>query len=48
VDLIFSGTGTDLHTGTSAKYDFHTDMRFMEGVFVGLDNEERRGSIGFI
>jgi hypothetical protein len=48
VDLLLSGTGTDLHTGASAKYDFHTDMRFMEGVFVGLDNEQHRGSIGFI
>ena len=48
VDLLLSGTGTDLHTGASAKYDFHTDMRFMEGVFVGLDNERHRGSIGFI
>jgi hypothetical protein len=47
-DLILSGTGTDLHTGASAKYDFHTDMRFMDGVFVGLDNERHRGSIGFI
>jgi len=47
-DLILSGTGTDLNTGASAKYDFHTDMRFMDGVFVGLDNERHRGSIGFI
>ncbi|HXJ03458.1 MAG TPA: hypothetical protein VNH65_00045 [Candidatus Acidoferrum sp.] len=47
-DLIFSGTGTDLNTGASAKYDFHADMRFMDGVFVGLDNERHRGSIGFI
>src|SRR5690349_9840559 len=35
-DFIFSGTGTDLNTGASAKYDFHADMRFMDGVFVGL------------
>ena len=47
-DLIFSGTGTDLNTGASAKYDFHADMRFMNGIFVGLDNERHRGSIGFI
>jgi hypothetical protein len=47
-DLFFSGTGTDLHTGASATYDFHADMRFMDGVFVGLDNEQHRGSIGFI
>ncbi len=47
-DLNFSGIGTDLNTGVSATYDFHTDMRFMDGVFVGLDNEEHRGAIGFI
>jgi hypothetical protein len=47
-DLDLSGTGTDLNTGASATYDFHTDMRFMDGVFVGLDNERHRGAIGFI
>ena len=47
-DLNLSGTGTDLTTGAKATYDFHTDMRFMDGVFVGLDNERHRGSIGFI
>ncbi len=47
-DLNFSGTGTDLNTGASATFHFHTDMRFMDGIFVGLDNEEHRGAIGFI
>jgi hypothetical protein len=47
-DLIFSGVGTNLSTGASAKYDFHADMRFMDGVFVGLDSERHRGAIGFI
>ena len=47
-DLNLSGIGTDLNTGASATYDFHTDMRFMDGVFIGLDNERHRGSIGFI
>lgn len=47
-DLIFSGTGTDLNSGASATYDFHADMRFMNGIFVGLDNEQHRGAIGFI
>ena len=47
-DLIFSGVGTNLETGASAKYDFHADMRFMDGVFVGLDGEQHRGTIGFI
>ncbi len=47
-DLILSGTGTDLNTGASATYDVHTDMRFMDGIFVGLDNEQHRAAIGFI
>ncbi|HEV3422090.1 MAG TPA: hypothetical protein VG075_17390 [Candidatus Acidoferrum sp.] len=47
-DLIFSGVGTDLNTGMSASYDFHADMRFMDGVFVGLDSERHRATIGFI
>jgi hypothetical protein len=47
-DMIFSGVGTDLNTGASAKYDFHADMRLMDGVFVGLDGEQHNGSIGFI
>ncbi len=47
-DLNLSGTGTNLNTGASATYDFHTDMRFMDGVFVGLDKERHRGTIGFI
>ncbi len=47
-DLNLSGIGTDLNTGASAIYDFHTDMRFMDGIFVGLDNQQHRGAIGFI
>jgi hypothetical protein len=47
-DFIFSGTGTDLNTGQSGPYDFHADMRFMSGVFVGLDNQQHNGTIGFI
>ena len=47
-DLIFSGKGTDLNSGQSAIYDFHCDMRFMSGVFVGLDNEQHNGTFGFI
>ena len=47
-DMTFSGTGTDLNTGASAPYDFECDIRFMRGVFVGLDNQQHRGTIGFI
>jgi hypothetical protein len=47
-DLNLSGTGTDLQTGASAPYQFHTDMRFMHGVFVGTDLIERRGFFAFV
>ena len=47
-DMIFSGKGTNLNTGQSATYDFHADMRFMSGTFIGLDNEQHNGTIGFI
>jgi hypothetical protein len=47
-DLNLTGTGTDLTTGQSAPYKFHTDMRFMHGVFVGTDEIERSASFAFV
>jgi len=47
-DLNLTGTGTDLTTGASAPYHFHTDMRFMHGVFVGTDQEERHATFAFV
>jgi len=47
-DLELSGTGTDLTTGESAPYTFHTDMRFMRGIFLGTDEIARRGSFAFV
>lgn len=47
-DLFFAGTGTDLHTGQSAPYGFHTDWRFMTGVFVGVDGLRHDGTLSFI
>ena len=47
-DLNLTGTGTDLQTGASVPYQFHTDMRFMHGVFVGTDLIERKGSFAFV
>lgn len=48
VDVNFSGTGTDLATGAQSPYDFHADIRFMQGVFIGSDERRRYGSFGFI
>ena len=47
-DLILTGTGTDLNTGNSAPYNFHTDMRFMRGQFVATDGQTHRGAFAFI
>jgi hypothetical protein len=47
-DLTLTGTGTDLQTGASVPYGFHTDMRFMHGVFVGTDLTERSASFAFV
>jgi hypothetical protein len=47
-DLILTGTGTDTTTGATAKYGFHTDMRFMKGKFLGTDNKIHHGAFAFI
>jgi hypothetical protein len=44
-DLNFGGTGTDLNTGDSAEYTFHTDWRFMKGTFVGIDGHPHQGTL---
>jgi hypothetical protein len=44
-DLNFAGTGTDLNTGDSAPYTFHTDWRFFKGTFVPIDGIERHGTM---
>jgi hypothetical protein len=48
VDLTFSGTGMDTKTGATAAYTFHTDTRFMKGLFIGSDERTRRGAFAFI
>jgi hypothetical protein len=50
-DLNLRGTGTVLTQagpGASAPYDFHTDMRFMAGKFVGTDGRVHHGAFAFI
>jgi hypothetical protein len=47
-DLLLTGTGTDLNTEVAAPYQFHTDMRFMHGKFVGTDGIERNASFAFV
>ncbi len=47
-DLNMTGTGTDTTTGQSAPHDFHADMRFMAGKFVGSDGRVHKGAFVFI
>jgi hypothetical protein len=48
VDLVFSGMGTDTKTGAKAMYSFHTDTRFIQGEFVGADQQKHKGTFAFI
>jgi hypothetical protein len=36
------------HGKDGTAYDFDTDMRFMRGVYIGLDGRVHAGSFGFI
>jgi hypothetical protein len=36
------------HGSDGTTYDFDTDMRFMRGLYVGLDGRRHHGSFGFI
>ena len=47
-DLDFDGMGTNLETGQSVAYHFHTDWRFFKGTFVAIDGLEHRGTQTFI
>jgi hypothetical protein len=47
-DLNLTGTGENLATGATGRYEFHTDMRFMKGRFVGTDGVERRSTFVFV
>ena len=48
VDLVFGGTGTDTKTGAKATYSFHTDTRFIQGEFIGADEQKHSGTFAFI
>jgi hypothetical protein len=48
VDLVFGGTGTDTKSGAKATYSFHTDTRFIQGEFIGADEQKHKGTFAFI
>jgi hypothetical protein len=43
-----TGTGTNTKTGVTTSLIFDTDMRFMQGVYIGLDGEKHSGTFSFI
>jgi hypothetical protein len=43
-----SETRGTAHGSDGTRYSFDADMRFMRGVYVGLDGRVRHGSFGFI
>ena len=47
-ELHGSGTATNTLTGVTTHLTFDTDMRFIDGIYVGQDGRVRRGTFGFI
>ena len=43
-----TGTGTHTKTGVTTSLNFDTDMRFMQGVYIGLDGKKHQGTFSFI
>jgi len=43
-----TGTGTNTDTGTARSLLFDVDMRFMQGVYIGLDGKKHNGTFSFI
>ena len=43
-----TGTGIDTSTGQQHPLLFDVDMRFMQGVYIGVDGQQHSGTFGFI
>lgn len=43
-----TGTGTNTDTGHQQGLHFDTDIRFMQGVYIGVDGQKHQGTFGFI
>jgi hypothetical protein len=48
IDAKGTGTGTDTTTGKTTPYLWATDMRFMQGVYVGVDGKTHQGTFAFV
>jgi hypothetical protein len=43
-----TGTATDTSTGATSTLYFDTDMRFMQGTYIGVDGKTHQNTFGFI
>jgi hypothetical protein len=42
------GTGVGTQGGVATAYTFDTDVRFMDGVYVGVDGKHHQGTFGLV
>lgn len=42
------GTGTDTSTGVQTTLQYQVDNGFMDGVYVGVDGKDHRGTFAFV
>ena len=47
-DIGGTGTGIDTSSGQRHSLLFDVDMRFMQGVYIGVDGQRHTGTFGFI
>jgi hypothetical protein len=43
-----TGTGRNLTTGAESQLNFDTDMRFMQGEYIGVDGKHYQGTFAFV
>ena len=43
-----TGTTTDTATGATAPFYFGSDMRFMQGTYIGVSGQTHEGTFGFV
>ena len=43
-----TGTGRDLNTGAQSQLNFDSDMRFMQGEYIGVDGKPYHGTFAFV
>ena len=47
-DVQGTGTGINTRTGQHETLNFDTDMRFMQGIYIGMDGKQHSDTFGFI